>query len=173
MVNAPGTTIIDSPVGPLFLAARRDGLTCLLFGDETAGAGNTSVNMAGDNTAAAARILTTTAQQLDQYFAGQRREFTVRLAPTGTDFQRAVWRGLETIPYGQTINYGELARRVDRPGAARAVGTANGANPISIIVPCHRVIGADGRLTGYGGGLPAKRLLLELEGVTVDGDRCS
>lgn len=101
--------------------------------------------------------------QFDQYFAGQRRAFELDLAPAGTPFQRRVWDALLEIPYGETESYGELARRVGAPGAARAVGAANGENPIAIIVPCHRVIGASGRLTGYGGGLERKRLLLELE----------
>lgn len=102
-------------------------------------------------------------RQLGEYFAGARTAFDVPLAVAGTPFQCAVWRGLRQVPYGETISYGELARRVGRPSAARAVGLANGRNPISVIVPCHRVIGADGRLTGYGGGIERKRLLLELE----------
>lgn len=101
--------------------------------------------------------------QFKAYFAGELRDFEVPLAPRGTPFQQAVWRGLCEIGYGETISYAELARRIGKPNAVRAVGTANGANPLAIIVPCHRVIGADGSLTGYGGGLPAKRFLLELE----------
>lgn len=103
------------------------------------------------------------AEQLDAYFAGTLTRFDLPLAPRGTGFQRAVWSEMGRIPYGTTISYGELARRVGRPGAARAVGLASGRNPIAIIVPCHRVIGADGRLTGYGGGLERKQQLLELE----------
>jgi len=103
------------------------------------------------------------ARQLDEYFVGDRTEFDLELAPAGTPFQLDVWRALRHIPYGETISYGELAKRVDRPGAARAVGAANGQNPIAIIVPCHRVIGADGSLTGFGGGLPWKRWLLNRE----------
>jgi methylated-DNA-[protein]-cysteine S-methyltransferase len=102
-------------------------------------------------------------RQLAEYFAGDRTAFDVPLAAAGTPFQRAVWRGLRDIPYGETVSYGELARRIGRPSAVRAVGLANGRNPISVIVPCHRVIGADGTLTGYGGGIERKRLLLELE----------
>ncbi len=101
--------------------------------------------------------------QLQQYFAGKRREFDAPLSPEGTPFQLQVWRALRGIPYGKTLSYGELARRIRKPGAARAVGAANGDNPIAIIVPCHRVIGADGSLTGYGGGLGIKQKLLELE----------
>jgi methylated-DNA-[protein]-cysteine S-methyltransferase len=102
-------------------------------------------------------------QQLAQYFAGERTSFDLKLHMDGTAFQRTVWRALTEIPYGETISYGELARRIGRPDRARAVGTANGQNPIAVIVPCHRVIGADGKLVGYGGGLENKRLLLDLE----------
>ena len=115
-------------------------------------------------------------RQLDEYFAGERtRRFDLDLAPQGTPFQLAVWQQLRRIPYGETISYGELAERVDRPGAARAVGAANGQNPIAIIIPCHRVIGADGSLTGFGGGLAWKRWLLDREqpqGRLIDGERC-
>lgn len=101
--------------------------------------------------------------QLAEYFTGQRRTFDVPLATAGSPFQRRVWHALREIPYGQTTSYGELARRIGVPSASRAVGVANGHNPIAVIVPCHRVIGADGSLTGYGGGLERKRLLLDLE----------
>ncbi len=101
--------------------------------------------------------------QLAEYFEGRRHVFDLPLAMTGSAFQRRVWRALQEIPYGETASYGELARRIDVPSAARAVGVANGRNPIAVIVPCHRVIGADGSLTGFGGGLERKRLLLELE----------
>jgi methylated-DNA-[protein]-cysteine S-methyltransferase len=101
--------------------------------------------------------------QLEEYFGGSRREFDAPLELHGNGFQLRVWQALRAIPYGETVSYGEIAREVGEPGAARAVGTANGANPIAVIVPCHRVIGADGSLTGYGGGLERKRFLLELE----------
>jgi methylated-DNA-[protein]-cysteine S-methyltransferase len=101
--------------------------------------------------------------QLGEYFAGERTGFDLQLALDGSAFQRTVWHALTEIPYGQTISYGELARRIGRPDLARAVGTANGQNPIAVIVPCHRVIGADGKLVGYGGGLDNKRRLLDLE----------
>lgn len=101
--------------------------------------------------------------QLGEYFAGERREFDLAIEMHGTPFQLEVWRELMEIPYGETTNYGELARRIGKPAGARAVGLANGRNPISVIVPCHRVIGAAGALTGYGGGLERKRMLLELE----------
>jgi methylated-DNA-[protein]-cysteine S-methyltransferase len=103
------------------------------------------------------------ARQLEEYFAGERTVFDVPLVLDGTAFQRRVWGALRDIPYGTTISYGELARRIGQPSASRAVGLANGRNPISVIVPCHRVIGADGTLTGYGGGLERKQLLLGLE----------
>ena len=102
-------------------------------------------------------------EQLGEYFAGDRREFDLALAPEGSEFQLRVWEALREIPYGETESYGELAARIGHPGSARAVGAANGRNPISIVVPCHRVIGASGSLTGYAGGLERKRLLLELE----------
>jgi methylated-DNA-[protein]-cysteine S-methyltransferase len=101
--------------------------------------------------------------QLHEYFAGERTAFELPLAMTGTPFERRVWDALTCIPYGETLSYGELARQIGQPSAARAVGLANGRNPISVIVPCHRVIGANGTLTGYGGGLERKRILLELE----------
>lgn len=102
-------------------------------------------------------------RQLTEYFAGRRRAFDLPLAAGGTLFQQRVWDALRRIPYGETISYGELARRIGRPTASRAVGAANGRNPIAIVVPCHRVIGADGTLIGYGGGLPVKEALLALE----------
>jgi len=101
--------------------------------------------------------------QLEEYFAGERTVFDLVLRPTGTAFQRRVWDALSRIPYGETRTYGEIAEAIGQPGAARAVGLANGRNPIAIVVPCHRVIGADGSLTGYGGGLDVKRALLDLE----------
>ena len=102
-------------------------------------------------------------RQLDEYFAGERWAFELALAPAGTPWQRAVWRALLALPYGETITYAELAARAGRPGAARAAGAANGRNPIAILIPCHRVVGASGALTGYGGGVDAKAALLALE----------
>jgi len=103
-------------------------------------------------------------RQLAEYFAAERREFTLSLAPHGTAFERGVWRALAAIPYGETRSYAEVAMAIGRPTACRAVGRANGRNPIAVVIPCHRVIGSDGSLTGYGGGLELKRLLLDLEG---------
>ncbi len=108
-------------------------------------------------------VVERTASQLTEYFARNRQQFDVPLAPEGTEFQRRVWDGLCDIPHGETISYGELAERIGKPAASRAVGAANGKNPIPIIIPCHRVIGSNGKLTGFGGGLPIKEALLQLE----------
>jgi methylated-DNA-[protein]-cysteine S-methyltransferase len=149
---------IDSPIGPLLLAADTGGLTRLHFQ-----AGPAPLQPpAGWNhdTAPFAHVIA----QLAEYFAGNRRTFRLPLAPAGTPFQLSVWQALCAIPYGETVSYGQLARQLGLANGARAVGLANGANPLPIIVPCHRVIGADGSLTGFGGGLPIKRALLSLEG---------
>jgi methylated-DNA-[protein]-cysteine S-methyltransferase len=114
-------------------------------------------------------LLLDAAHQLREYFAGKRREFQLPLDMQGTDFQLDVWRQLQGIPYGETRSYAQIAHAIGRPKAVRAVGAANGSNPVSIVVPCHRVIGSSGKLTGYGGGLPLKKRLLELEGAwTMD-----
>lgn len=111
----------------------------------------------------ASRVVHDLEQQLGEYFKGERQDFDIPLEPVGTEFQQRVWRELRAIPYGETMSYGELAARIGTPGAARAVGLANGRNPISIVVPCHRVVGSTGRLTGYAGGAERKQLLLDLE----------
>ena len=116
-------------------------------------------------------LVAETRRQLDEYFRGSRREFDLPVAPAGTPFQLRAWQALQDIPYGATCSYGEQARAMGRPRAVRAVGAANGRNPIAIVIPCHRVIGRDGRLTGYGGGLDVKQYLLELEQRHVDGGR--
>jgi len=149
---------IDSPLGELMLAGEGGELAILSL---PSGKGRRRPERGWTEDAAPFRDAV---RQLAQYFAGRRERFELELAPVGTEFQHAVWRALARIPYGRTWSYGELARRIGRPRAVRAVGLANGANPLPIVLPCHRVIGADGSLTGYGGGLPAKRLLLELEG---------
>ena len=143
---------IDSPLGELLLAGDGDALTGVQM-DAAPGAG-----WRRDRAA-----LRDASGQLRAYFAGELRTFDLPLAPRGTDFQRQVWAALRTIPYGRTISYAELAAATGRPAAARAAGAANGRNPIAIVIPCHRVIGAAGALTGYGGGLGRKRLLLDLE----------
>jgi methylated-DNA-[protein]-cysteine S-methyltransferase len=155
-------TLVDqTPVGPLRLSASGDFLSGLAFGLEPY---RGAVDGERDD---AVPVLREAAAQLAAYFAGDLVEFTLPLAPAGTDFQRAVWEQLRLIPYGTTVTYGELARRLGAPAASRAVGAANGSNPIAIVVPCHRVIGADGSLTGFGGGMAAKRTLLDLEAATL------
>lgn len=150
-------SIFDSPIGHLL--ARGDGRAlCGLHMLDTPRPGRLDPRWRRDD-----RALAGVRAQLEEYFAGARREFELELAPAGGEFERRVWAALCEIPYGQTASYGEIARRLGEPGAARAVGAANGRNPIAIVVPCHRVIGADGSLTGYGGGLERKRLLLDLE----------
>ena len=151
------TTTMDSPVGTLTLTAV-DGRLTGLHMDGQRHAPSTSADWERDDAGLAAIV-----EQLEAYFAGSRATFDVPLDLAGTDFQRRVWAGLLEIPYGETTSYGELARRVGRPGASRAVGLANGRNPVAIIVPCHRVIGANGTLTGYGGGLDRKVWLLDHE----------
>ncbi|MFH0515717.1 methylated-DNA--[protein]-cysteine S-methyltransferase [Streptomyces sp. M41] len=150
-------TVVDSPYGPLTLVAE-DGLLCGLYmtdqrhrpPEETFGTREESLFAEAE-------------EQLDAYFAGELKEFTLELSLRGTPFQRSVWAELRKIPYGETRTYGELADILGNSGASRAVGLANGKNPIGIIVPCHRVVGANGGLTGYGGGLARKQSLLDFE----------
>jgi len=149
---------IDSPVGRLLLAGDGESLSQVYFQS------GPRPRPPADDWIADSAPFRLAIGQLGEYFAGERRRFDLPLAPRGSEFQRRVWRALTEIPYGKTVSYGELARRIGKPSAARAVGLANGANPLPIIVPCHRVIGADGSLTGFGGGLPIKRKLLALEG---------
>jgi methylated-DNA-[protein]-cysteine S-methyltransferase len=147
------TTTIDSPVGPLVLTSDGTALTRVLFDAPVDPGWSTGP----------CPVLDRAVAQLGEYFAGERTTFDLPLEPAGTPFQRTTWLALREIPYAETINYGQLALRVGNAKASRAVGLANGRNPISIVVPCHRVIGADGSLTGYGGGLDRKRTLLDLE----------
>ncbi len=147
---------MDSPVGALTLAGTAGRLQHLRMTDQTYEPSR--VDWQHDETAFPDAVA-----QLEEYFAGGRREFDLELDLAGTPFQRRVWEALLTIPYGETRSYGEIAAQIDAPGAFRAVGLANGHNPIGIIVPCHRVIGANGSLTGYGGGLDRKRMLLGME----------
>ncbi|MFF4895268.1 methylated-DNA--[protein]-cysteine S-methyltransferase [Streptomyces sp. NPDC001068] len=150
-------TITDSPYGPLTLVAE-DGVLCGLYMvDQRHRPPEENFGARDDGLFAAAE------EQLTAYFAGELTEFTLELRLNGTPFQRSVWEQLSLIPYGETRSYGELADALGNPQASRAVGLANGRNPIGIIVPCHRVVGADGSLTGYGGGLPRKRRLLDFE----------
>jgi methylated-DNA-[protein]-cysteine S-methyltransferase len=147
---------IESPVGPLTLAGNGHRLMHLWMLDQTYEPSHAGWERND-------KAFSDAVEQLDAYFAGDRREFDLELDLVGTNFQRRVWEALLTIPYGETRSYGYIAEQIGSPGASRAVGLANGRNPIGIIVPCHRVIGANGSLTGYGGGLDRKRVLLELE----------
>jgi methylated-DNA-[protein]-cysteine S-methyltransferase len=145
-----GSTSVDTPIGTLWLARDERGLTRIDFqGPEGA----------NDSDA----LLAEAEAQLHAYFAGERQRFELPLAPAGTDFQRRVWAAVERIPYGETTTYSALAGELGRPAACRAVGAANGRNPLPVIIPCHRVVGMTGALTGYGGGLEVKRALLDLE----------
>jgi methylated-DNA-[protein]-cysteine S-methyltransferase len=150
--------IDDSPVGPLLLAGDSAALHVLAFG-----IGSRPRDIDTDWMLDTKGVLKNVRKELDAYFAGRLKKFTTALAFNGTPFQNEVWKQLTRIPYGETISYLDLANRINNPKAVRAVGMANGANPIAIIVPCHRVIGSNGSLTGFGGGLPNKRALLELE----------
>lgn len=150
-------TWYESPVGRLLLAGSRAGLNFVSFSS-----GKHAVVISPEWNEDRA-VFQNAITQLDEYFAGRRKTFDLALFPQGTAFQTQVWNALQTIPYGETISYKELAQRIGKPKTIRAVGAANGANPIPIIIPCHRVIGLDGSLTGFGGGLPLKKRLLELE----------
>jgi methylated-DNA-[protein]-cysteine S-methyltransferase len=154
------TLLMDSPVGPLEVVSDGESITHVLFVDDDVAMLPTAMTSSTPKDV----VLAEAQRQLTAYFAGELNEFDLPLAPVGTPFQRRVWHELEQIPYGETASYGEIAVRLGLPpGASRAVGTANGSNPIAIVVPCHRVIGANGTLTGYAGGLHRKRYLLDLE----------
>ncbi|MDQ4075315.1 MAG: methylated-DNA--[protein]-cysteine S-methyltransferase [Chloroflexota bacterium] len=152
-------TYVSSPLGLLLLTSDGSALTGLYMNEHKHGTAISDNWILRDDAPPFPEART----QLEEYFVGTRTQFDLPLAADGTAFQREVWAELETIPYGETISYGELARRVGRPRGAQAVGAANGRNPISIIVPCHRVVGADGALVGYGGGLERKAALLAHE----------
>lgn len=155
---------LSSKIGPLFLVASDDGLEGIHWSRQKAPMAS-DLRKKGEP---ALEHLRQTVTQLDEYFAGKRREFSLRLAPKGTEFQRQVWAELARIPYGKTLSYGELAKKIKRPLAVRAVGTANGRNPLSIVIPCHRVIASDGTLGGYAGGLERKKILLALESTPLN-----
>ena len=151
-------TYIDTPVGTLMLAGCTDhGLRQIAF---LCGKGRVAPARHWKQSAAPFRQVE---RQLVDYFGGRRTAFNLKINPVGTPFQLAVWKALERIPFGETRSYGEVARSIGRPGAARAVGLANGRNPLAIVVPCHRVIGSTGKLVGYGGGMHVKQALLDLE----------
>lgn len=156
--------VVDSPLGPILLGADPAGrLTQLHLGaGADAGEADRAEDIGGAS-GVAGRVLDDAAAQLGEYFEGRLTTFDLPLAMKGSPFQHEVWTALQRIPFGTTVSYGQLAAVLGRPGSARAVGHANGRNPIPVIVPCHRVIGSTGQLTGYGGGLRAKRLLLDLE----------
>jgi methylated-DNA-[protein]-cysteine S-methyltransferase len=152
--------MVDSPVGKLKLVATDQGLAAILWEHDRPRRVRLNIEAEDDQHP----VLVETERQLKEYFAGRRKEFNVRLDLAGTTFQRKVWSALLTIPFGETRSYGEIARQIGSPSAVRAVGAANGRNPVSIITPCHRVIGSTGRLTGFAGGLEVKAQLLALEG---------
>lgn len=153
---------IESPVGPLYLVADETHLHALIFQCNWSGYAEKRTL-----TKAESPILNLACLQIGEYFAGQRKRFDLPYRLEGTEFQKKVWTALAKIPYGKTVSYGEQARSIGNPKAVRAVGGTNGLNPISIIVPCHRVIGASGKLTGYGGGILNKEFLLKLEGIDI------
>lgn len=153
---------LDSPIGPLKLVASDHGLVAILWPDETPEtAGFGKLKPDGSHP-----VLVEAHRQLNDYFAGKRQRFTLRLDWKGTEFQKKVWAALVEIPFGQTRSYAEIARQIGHPKAVRAVGAANGRNPLPIVAPCHRVIGSNGKLVGFGGGLAVKELLLKLEAQT-------
>ncbi|HET6953301.1 MAG TPA: methylated-DNA--[protein]-cysteine S-methyltransferase [Acidimicrobiales bacterium] len=175
-MSAPCYTVIPSPVGDLVVVGDGTAVTAVRYARPDPGhrAGRAGEWRPGPGWRADPAPLADAVDQLGAYFAGERRVFDLPLAPAGTAFQRRVWDALAAIPYGETVSYGALAAAIGRPGSARAVGAANGANPLAVVVPCHRVIGADGTLTGYAGGLAAKQALLALEAapaVTAGGSR--
>ncbi len=161
----PVWTVHPSPLGDLLISATAGALSGLWVTPHD------RVQRSGWHRNDAHPLLVEACRQLDAYFAGECQRFDLPVQASGTPFQQLVWAALREIPYGTTTSYGQLARRIGRSGASRAVGLANGRNPISIVVPCHRVIGANGTLTGYGGGLDRKRLLLGLESATLAGAR--
>jgi methylated-DNA-[protein]-cysteine S-methyltransferase len=152
--------VVPSPIGPLTVVAEDGQLVALYMDAQQHRPADDSLGTPGDP---GAEPFAAAAQQLAGYFAGRLTAFDLPLAPAGTEFQRNVWAALQTIPYGETWSYAQLADKVGKPTAVRAVGMANGRNPIALVIPCHRVIGSDGSLTGYGGGLERKRFLLDLE----------
>src|SRR5262245_48576569 len=159
---------MKSPVGKLKLVASSRALVAVLWEKERPN----RVKLDEMNLDPQHPILMEAERQLSEYFAHQRTEFDLPLHPDGTEFQKKVWRALREIPFGQTKSYMELARTIGLPNASRAVGSANGKNPLSIVVPCHRVVGSDGKLTGFAGGLETKAALLALEAVSRADDRC-
>ena len=151
--NPPGVGRLDTPLGPIEVSVNNDGavIRVTFAADDATAAGTTD------------KVCAVAVRQLDEYFSLERRNFDLELDPDGSEFEKRVWTKLQLIPFGNTITYGEIARKLGDPGASRAVGLANARNPIAIVIPCHRVIGADGNLTGYAGGMHRKRWLLAHE----------
>ncbi len=151
----------QSPIGRLLIAGTNGRLEAIFFPN--------SINEfeISNDTQYNEEIFKDILRQLSDYFAGKRQKFEIDVFPAGTDFQKKVWQELQNVPFGETVSYGEIAARIDNPKACRAIGMANSKNPIPIIIPCHRIIGKDGSLTGFGGGLDIKRKLLELEGISL------
>jgi methylated-DNA-[protein]-cysteine S-methyltransferase len=157
---------MKSPIGQLLLVAHEQALTHLIWSSSTDAKALKKQSLNKETP-----LLKETKKQLNEYFSGKRTVFNLALQPSGTDFQKKAWKALEKIPFGKTWSYKEQALRLGSENAMRAVGGANGCNPISIVVPCHRVIGANGKLTGYGGGIEKKRILLELEGHSIQNEK--
>jgi methylated-DNA-[protein]-cysteine S-methyltransferase len=158
---------VHSPVGRLTLVATDEGLAAILW--ENNRPRRVRLNIESEENGHP--VLVETERQLDEYFAGRRKQFALKLDLSGTAFQRKVWNALLTIPFGETRSYSQIARQIGNPDAARAVGAANGRNPVSIVAPCHRVVGSTGALTGFAGGLKVKAHLLAFEGAESDGRR--
>ena len=155
MINQTQFAIMNTPIGSLLIAENLSGVSAIIF--------NADSFSIPDSWIQVENLSSEVMKQLQEYFNGGRYEFDLPLAPEGTSFQLEVWRALEKIPYGETISYLDLAKRIGKAAAVRAVGAANGANPLPIVIPCHRVIGHNGKLTGYGGGLEKKQYLLSME----------
>jgi len=152
--------IVDSPVGRLTLVATDEGIAAILWENDRPNRVRLNIEAEDDRHP----LLVEAGRQLEEYFAGRRKAFTLTLDVAGTPFQRQVWRALLAIPFGETRSYGQIAAQIGRPRAVRAVGAASGRNPVSIVAPCHRIVGATGKLTGFAGGLDVKARLLALEG---------
>lgn len=155
MTDQTQFAIMNTPIGRLVIGENSSGVSAIIFNADSFSIPNSWKKVE--------RLSSEVIKQLQQYFDGERYEFDLPLSPEGTSFQMEVWRALEKIPYGETISYLDLAKRIGKPAAVRAVGAANGANPLPIVIPCHRVIGHNGKLTGYGGGLEKKQYLLSME----------
>lgn len=155
MTNQNQYTIMKTPIGSLLIAENSSGVAAIIFNGDS--------YSIPESWHRVKNLSSEVMMQLQQYFNGERYEFDLPLAPEGTPFQLDVWRALEKIPYGETVSYLDLAKKIGKPAAVRAVGAANGANPLPIVIPCHRVIGHNGKLIGYGGGLEKKQYLLSME----------